>query len=231
MSSQADIDLVVFDILGTLVDEPGGLHNSIRELAPTLGTDQADDLVDLWQGHVADQQRRMLDGRRPYVDSDVVDREAAELVASKCGVTDPVAIGRLATAERRLDPWPDTVESLERLAQYFPLVGLSNASRATLTRLNAHAGLRWHYVLSAEDAQSYKPAPDVYRLAVEVADVGAPERILMVAAHAWDLRGAQSLGLGTAYVQRPVADAPLATDSFDHHAASLAELVSAILDR
>ncbi|MGW0761438.1 haloacid dehalogenase type II [Streptomyces sp. NPDC002814] len=230
MSPQADIDLVVFDILGTLVDEPGGLRNGIRELAPTLSADQADDLVDLWQRHVADQQRKMLDGRRLYANSDVVDREAAELVASKCGVTDPVAIERLATAERRLDPWPDTVESLERLARHFPLVGLSNASRASLTRLNAHAGLRWHHVLSAEDAQSYKPAPDVYRLAVEVAGGGAPERILMVAAHAWDLRGAQTLGLGTAYVQRPVADPPLATDSFDHHTAGLAELVSAILD-
>ncbi|WP_372494211.1 hypothetical protein [Actinoallomurus purpureus] len=35
MPSHVDIDLVVFDILGTLVNEPGGLHNSIRELAPT----------------------------------------------------------------------------------------------------------------------------------------------------------------------------------------------------
>jgi len=38
-----DIDRVVFDILGTLVNEPSGLHNSIRELAPT----GSDDLVDL----------------------------------------------------------------------------------------------------------------------------------------------------------------------------------------
>jgi 2-haloacid dehalogenase len=229
MPSHADIDLVVFDILGTLVNEPGGLHNSIRELAPTGSAGHVDDLVEVWQGHVADQQRKMLDGRRPYANSDVVDREAAELVATECGVTNATAIDRLATAERRLDPWPDTVEALERLAQHFPIVGLSNASRATLTRLNAQAGLRWHYLPSAEDAQSYKPAPDVYRLAVEIAG-GAPERVLMVATHAWDLRGAQELGLRTAYVQRPVGDPPLATDSFDYHTARLADLVAAILD-
>jgi hypothetical protein len=34
MRPHADIDLVVFDILGTLVNEPGGLHDSIRELVP-----------------------------------------------------------------------------------------------------------------------------------------------------------------------------------------------------
>jgi 2-haloacid dehalogenase len=231
MPSRADIDLVVVDILGTLVNEPGGLHNSIRELAMGASAGHVDDLVEIWQSHVADQQRKMIDGRRPYANSDVLEREAAELVAAKCGVTDATATERLATAERRLDPWPDTVESLERLAQHFPVVGLSNASRATLTRLNAHAGLRWHYLLSAEDARSYKPAPDVYRLAVELTGRGAPDRVLMVAAHAWDLRGAQTLGLRTAYVERPVGDPPLASDSFDYHTASLADLAAALLDR
>ncbi|HEX6337819.1 MAG TPA: haloacid dehalogenase type II [Jiangellaceae bacterium] len=231
MALHADIDLLVFDILGTLVNEPGGLRASIREAAPAESLGHEDDLVEVWQSHVADQQRKMLDGLRPYANSDVVDREAAQLVATKCGVTDARAIDRLATAEQRLDPWPDTIDALERLAQHVPLVGLSNASRATLTRLNAHAGLRWHYLLSAEDAQSYKPAPDVYRLAVGIAGGGAPERVLMVAAHAWDLRGAQALGLRTAYVQRPVADPPLTTDSFDYHATSLTGLAAAILDR
>lgn len=230
MPSDADIDLVVFDVLGTLVNEPGGLHNSIRELAPPGSADHVDDLVEMWQSHVADQQQKMLDGRRPYANSDVVDREAAELVATKCGVTSATAIERLATAERRLEPWPDTIEALERLAQHLPVVGLSNASRATLTHLNAQAGLRWHYLLSAEDARSYKPAADVYRLAVEVASSAAPERVLMVAAHAWDLRGAQGLGLRTAYVQRPVGDPPLDTDSFDYHTTSLVDLVTAILN-
>lgn len=52
----------------------------------------------------------------------------------------------------------------------------------------------------------------------------------MVAAHAWDLRGALALGMRTAYVQRPVGDPPLATDSFDYHALSLADFVTTILD-
>jgi 2-haloacid dehalogenase len=212
--------------LGTLVDEPGGLHRSIRELVPS---GPIDDLVELWLSHVDEQQKGMLDGRRTYASGDVVDREAAQLVADRCGLTDPAAVDRLATAERRLEPWPDTRAGLDRLARRFPVVGLSNASRATLTRLSAHAGLRWHHLLSAEDARGYKPAPEVYRLEVDLAG-GASERVLLVVAQAWDLRGAQAVGLRTTYVRRPVGDPPRATDAFGHHAADLADLVAALLD-
>ncbi|OXM50496.1 haloacid dehalogenase type II [Amycolatopsis alba] len=208
-----EIEALVFDILGTLVDEPAGLRAAIRRAAPDA---DADVLVEQWLGHLETEQRRIVEGERPYVASDVLDREAAQ--------TD-----ELAAAGRRMPPWPDTVDGLSRLAEHYPLIGLSNASRTTLLRMNAHAGLRWHQALSAEEAQSYKPDPAVYELAVKVSGA-PPERLLMVAAHAWDLRGAQGVGLRTAYVARPVGDPPSATDRFDFHADDLADL-AAQLDR
>lgn len=54
--------------------------------------------------------------------------------------------------------------------------------------------------------------------------------VKMVAAHAWDLRGAQDLGLRTAYVARPVGDPPALPDRFDLHADGLADLAGQ-LDR
>ena len=48
----------------------------------------------------------------------------------------------------------------------------------------------------------------------------------MVAAHAWDLRGAQAVGMRTAYVERPVGDPPDAIDSFDLDARSLDDLAT-----
>ncbi|WP_411118965.1 haloacid dehalogenase type II [Streptomyces sp. 058-1L] len=145
------------------------------------------------------------------------------LVDEPAGVEDPAAVAALALSARRLPPWSDTVAGLARLAERFVLIGLSNASRTALLGLNAHAGLRWHQALSAEDARAYKPDPEVYRLAVTVAGL-PPERLLMVAAHAWDLRGAQALGLRTAHVARPVGDPPTASDRFDLYADGLADL-------
>ncbi|MEV7885817.1 haloacid dehalogenase type II [Streptomyces sp. NPDC002817] len=221
--AEPEIDAVVFDVLGTLVDEPAGLRGGIREFAPKLDDPGIEKLLALWQRHIETEQRRILGGARPYVPTDVLDLEAARAVADAAGVDDPAAVTALSLSGRRLPPWPDTVAGLARLAERFPLIGLSNASRTALLGINAHAGLRWHQALSAEDARTYKPAPAVYRLAVTVSGL-PPERLLMVAAHAWDLRGAQSLGLRTAYVARPVGDPPTPSDRFDLHAADLSDL-------
>ncbi|MGW4626731.1 haloacid dehalogenase type II [Streptomyces rubiginosohelvolus] len=229
--AELTIDAVVFDVLGTLVDEPAGLRAGISALDPSSNLDApgTERLLLLWQRHIEREQRRIVDGDRPYLPSDALDREAAEVVARAAGAEDPGAVATpdavesLARAARRLPPWPDTVAGLARLAGHFPLIGLSNASRTALLELNAHAGLRWHQALSAEDAGTYKPDPAVYRLAVTVARL-PPERLLMVAAHAWDLRGAQALGLRTAYVARPVGDPPAPSDRFDLSAEDLADL-------
>ncbi|MEU5022926.1 haloacid dehalogenase type II [Streptomyces milbemycinicus] len=221
--SVLEIDAVVFDVLGTLVDEPAGLRAGIRELDPSLDGPRTEQLLSLWQQHIDREQRRILDGSRPYLTSDALDREAARLVADAAGVDDPAAVAALALSARRLPPWPDTVAGLARLAERFPLIGLSNASRTALLGLNAHAGLRWHQALSAEDARTYKPDPAVYQLAVTVS-ARPPERLLMVAAHAWDLRGAQRVGLRTAYVARPVGDPPASSDRFDLYADGLTDL-------
>ncbi|MET8211332.1 haloacid dehalogenase type II [Streptomyces sp. NPDC005373] len=221
--SQLEIDAVVFDVLGTLVDEPAGIRDGIRELDPSLDNLSVERLLSLWQQHIECEQRRILDGGRPYLTSDALDQEAARLVADAAGVGDPAAVAALARSGRRLPPWPDTVTGLARLAERHPLIGLSNASRTALLEVNAHAGLRWHQALSAEDSRTYKPDPAVYQLAVAVSGL-PPERLLMVATHAWDLRAAQNLGLRTAYVARPVGDPPTVADQFDLYADGLDDL-------
>jgi 2-haloacid dehalogenase len=225
VSSRLDVDVIVFDILGTMVDEPSGIRRGLRTLLTTLDEARTSELLDVWQGHVEEQQHEVLAGRRPYASSTEIDLEAAARAAATADISDVDAIRALAASAQRLEPWPDSVSALERIASRHPVVGLSNASRAALTRISAHAGLRWHQVLSAEDARSYKPHPDVYRLAITNADC-PPDRLLMVAAHAWDLRGAQAVGMRTAYVERPVGDPPSSTDSFDLTADSLDHLAT-----
>lgn len=88
--------------------------------------------------------------------------------------------------------------------------------------LAGRTGQRHHF--SGAQLQTH---PDGYRLAITNAGC-SPDRLLMVAAHAWDLRGAQAVGMRTAYVERPVGDPPSAMDSFDLHAKGLDDLATSL---
>lgn len=221
-----DVDVLVFDILGTLVDAPAGLLGAITDVLDR-DPEEAKGLAAAWEEHVDDAQSAIAEGHRPYVPSDVIDREAADAVLRQIGAhSDGLARELVAAASRPL-AWADSAEGLAELATRFPIVGLSNASTATLAFLDRHAGLRWHLALSAAAVHAYKPHPDVYQLAVDA--VGLPaDRLLMVAAHLWDLRGAAAVGMRTAYVRRPVGDAPTAEDDFDLESAGLLELATVL---
>ncbi|WP_411104852.1 haloacid dehalogenase type II [Streptomyces sp. cmx-4-9] len=223
LGPRLEIDTLVFDVLGTLVDDQAGVRAGLRQLAPGLAGAETGELQSLWERHVEDEQRRIRDGARPYAAGDALDAEAARLVVDAVGAAASGAGERLARAARRRPPWPDTVAGLARLAERFRLIGLSNASRPELLELGAGAGLRWHLLLSAEEVATYKPDPAVYQLAVR-ASGRPPDRLLMVAAHAWDLRGAQGQGLRTAYVARPTGEPPSPADRFDLYADGLFDL-------
>jgi 2-haloacid dehalogenase len=102
---------------------------------------------------------------------------------------------------RRLRPWPDAVAGLERLRASYLVATLSNGGLVLLTQLTKGAGLRFDCILSTELFKTYKPDPAVYLGAARLLDV-APEELMMVAAHAYDLRAARELGLRTAFVER-----------------------------
>lgn len=64
--------------------------------------------------------------------------------------------------------------------------------------------------LSVDARRAFKPAPAVYRYACETLGV-APADCMMVAAHPWDLLGAQNVGFSAALIARP-GNPPLPVD-------------------
>lgn len=219
--------VVVFDVLGTLVDQAGSMRRRIAEVTG-LADGAAGDVVERWLAHVAEQEAAIREGGRRFAPSHELDREAVDrLVDDRLLPAD--AATNLTDVSERLEPWPDTVAGLDLLAADVTVLGLSNASRRVLAGLSARAGLRWHQVLSAQDVGTYKPAPAVYELALASTPSG-PGTPFMVAAHAWDLRAAAATGMRTAYVPRPDGDAPREDDVFDLRATDLQDLRARLLD-
>ena len=111
------------------------------------------------------------------------------------------------------------------------VLALSNGSPSLTKHLLDTAGLRTlvAHVVSVDDVKLSKPRPEVYLHAAKVAKVH-PGELALVAAHAWDVHGAKSAGLATAYLSadRPFSDAMPAPDV---SADTLPELVAALLER
>lgn len=223
MANHVDTDrpVIVFDVLGTLVNQAGSLR---REVGTVTNWDEAvtGRVVTAWLDHVANRECEINAGDAAFVPSHVLDTEALEWLSAEVGLP-ASAIPSLASAAQRMEPWHDAVEGLTQLPTDATVIGLSNASRQVLTGLSSNSGMRWHQVLSAEDAGTYKPDPAIYQLALSAAPVGARPPYL-VAAHAWDLRAAAEAGLRTAYVPRPAGDPPTGDDTFDLYAEDLTQL-------
>jgi 2-haloacid dehalogenase len=112
------------------------------------------------------------------------------------------------------------VAGLARLKAKYVIAPCSNGNIALIVEMAKRAGLPWDVVLGAEPARAYKPMPEAYLASCRMLDL-APEQVLMVAAHNFDLDAARACGLRTAFVPRPterdVAAGPgvdLAVDDF-----------------
>eukprot|EP00850_Spirogloea_muscicola_P010677 SM000063S20067 [mRNA] locus=s63:674610:675816:+ [translate_table: standard] len=105
----------------------------------------------------------------------------------------------------QLPAYPEVRDSLRELKDAgFTLVALTNGAMTTVTAQLRYAGLDDCFVevFSADDVQRLKPAPEPYHMVVEKLGV-QPSDVWMVAAHAWDLMGAQAAGLHTVFIARP----------------------------
>ncbi len=141
-----------------------------------------------------------------YSDFGAIGMAALAMTAARRGIALTDA-DRQAIREgmQRLPAHPEVRESLERLrAGGLRLAALTNSTAAVGEAQLANAGLRecFERVLSADTVRRLKPAPAPYLMAAERLGVPVGE-VRLVAAHAWDVAGAQRAGCAAAFVARP----------------------------
>jgi len=233
----ATIRAIAFDVQGTCVD----FYQPILRMGEAVNRAKGRDidwavLSAEWRNLYRTTLDRVIAGERPWLRVDRIYREALDALLERRGLSSV-----FTTAERdelnqiwnHLDPWPDSVEGLAKLRRRFLTATLSNAGMAAVVAVVKRAGLPFDAVLTAELAQTYKPAPAVYQLAVDYLGY-PPHEILMVACHKYDLKAARAFGMRTAFVARPLEFGPNAkTDTtpepwFDLHVDSFVALAHAL---
>jgi 2-haloacid dehalogenase len=196
------VEVLAFDIFGTVVDWHGSIVREMRERHPQV---DGDAFARAWRAGYKPAMARVASGELGWTLIDDLHRMILDDILPRFGLAHLGADERedLNRVWHRLDPWPDSVAGLARLKRRYILCTLSNGNIGLLTRMAKRAGLPWDCVLSAEVFRAYKPDPATYLGVAKVFDV-EPGQVMLVAAHHEDLEGARRCGLRTAYIERPL---------------------------
>jgi len=212
---------LVFDAYGTLFD----VH-SVEALCEERWPGKGAQLTRLWRAKQLEYTwlRSLM---RRYEGFEHVTADALEYACAALGLAlDDEPRHRLLRAYRDLTTFPEVHGALSALkALKIRLAILSNGSPAMLRPLVAHAGLGRLIgtVLSVDRRKTYKPAPTVYRLAVERLRV--PKLAIgFVSSNCWDACGAKAFGFRTFWINRSGAPVDALGVSPDHILHSLDQL-------
>lgn len=204
---------LLFDTYGTVVDYRSGVIAACTAFGAERGL-SADwpAFVDAWRAGPRAAMDAVRAGDRPWTDLETLRREVLDRLVADFGLTGVTEEDkdRLNAAWDRLDPWPDAVPGLMRLKRKFLIAPLSNGTTRGMVAIARHAGLPWDLILASDTRHCYKPDAGTYRMAIELLGP-APEQVMMVAAHNYDLKAAQGHGMPTAFVVRPTEHGPAQT--------------------
>ena len=199
------MDAIVFDAYGTLYD----VH-SVAQRCESFFPGAGARLSQLWRTKQLEYTwLRTLMGR--YVPFSTITREALAYSCEALSLELSVARMEALMAEyNMLAPFPEVPKALHTLKIRKAI--LSNGSPDMLEPLVRHSGLALDAVLSVDEVKLFKPARQVYELAVR--RLGVPkERVGFVSSNGWDAMGAKSFGFTVFWINR--TGAPVDRLGFD----------------
>jgi 2-haloacid dehalogenase len=158
-------------------------------------------------------------------------RDAFDTALAQTTELGPVERSRIADAFGELAPHPDVEPALRALTEAgVRVVTLSHGSPGVAEAALERGGVTplVERTLSSEVIRAWKPDRGVYLWAAGVCDV-SPDRFALVAAHGWDVQGAQRAGLTGAWFPRSERVYPAVFEPAHLTAADLAGAVGALL--
>lgn len=199
-----DVTTLAFDIFGTVLDLQGSLEEPTRRFLSDKGVRiDAGSFWERWRVRQRIEQYQdslMMLGHSGYLET--CRRALVYCLRSSNIEHSPNEIDELMSGWNRLEPFPDVSSVLSILRDRFRIVALSNGDQHYLELIvRDKIKIDFDAIISVEKAGFFKPHPGVYRMAAKDLRL-EPSRIMMVAAHAFDIAGARACGYRGAYVDR-----------------------------
>jgi 2-haloacid dehalogenase len=210
--------IVVFDVIGTLVDpEP------LRARMAAAGAPDA--TFEAWFARMLHTATclTLAGDFAPFAEIARTSLETTLAIVDLDPRQAPAILEPLA--EGALPAFPDAAAAIDALnTSGWPLYALTNGSADQTRRQlsSVDLGSSFDGIVSVEEVGAYKPHPRTYQRVLEHAGAEAG-RSTLVAAHGWDVVGARSVGLEGVWINRSERHWPIPTPQ----PATAADLVAA----
>jgi 2-haloacid dehalogenase len=197
-------EVVSFDCYGTLIDWESGIIAGLRPVLANHGIDVTDDeILELHAGTEHRLQSSSTEGNYTKY-RDVLRQEVLEAGKRWGFAPEPSEVDDLADSLRDWEPFPDTVEALRALKKRYKLAIISNVDDGLFALTACHLEVEFDWIITAEQAGTYKPSTNIFEVAVRRMDVGR-ERLLHAAESLFhDVVPAKEMGLSTVWVHRRI---------------------------
>jgi 2-haloacid dehalogenase len=197
------IKVCMFDQYGTVVDMQGGLTRIATPYLEAKGwKGKPDSFVTWWRR--THFENSMIDAllhkaHTPYRE---IGFRAVDHVLNRCGIphTDDEVRGLVSEIEK-LECFPEVPAALAKLQTKYRLVVLSNGDPDMLETAKKYHKVPFDRVISVAEANSFKPHAATYKKAADLLGLQM-NQVLFVANHAFDVIGAKSAGMRTAFINR-----------------------------
>lgn len=189
----------LFDMFGTLFD----VHSSVAACRDAFGP-EGEAFSLRWRARQLEYSwlRALMRRYVPFWEITCASLDATLAEYGRRGEED--LRRRLLDAYRVIRAYPDAAPALAALQERGVRAAiLTNGSREMVESALRASGLgeRIERAMSADAVETFKPDPEVYRLAVR--ELGEePSALVLVSAHPWDLAGAVSFGFQGVFVDR-----------------------------
>ena len=189
---------ITFDCYGTLIDWEAGILPALRGVLAAHGQCLPDAaLLELYGEFEAQAESGPYQTYRNVLES--VIRQFGE----RCRFhPSPAELRSLHDSIPMWPTFPDTVVALQKLAQHYQLAVISNIDDDLFAETRKHLGVEFVAVITAQQARSYKPSINNFRLALQTLGVEPPHLIHAAQSVYHDVIPAQSLGINAVWVNR-----------------------------
>ncbi len=189
---------LTFDCYGTLIDWDSGILSTLRPIMAAHGRNLSDGgILELF---AAIERVEEAGEYRTY-------RQILESVATKMAarLSFPITTQEVRSLPDSLGDWPpfpDTVEALRKLKTRFKLAVISNTDDDLFARTATHLHVPFDAVVTAQQARSYKPSLNNFRLALQRLGVEAEQVLHVAQSLHHDIAPANELGIKSVWVNR-----------------------------